>query len=606
MADLIKFYAARLRKASFQELLHRIRTKLIGWRVKKSVSKGKTPFVVVPCLTRNFVDDLNLPKFIGSTNKEMVKEILGGALFYNCFDKETLKNWENALDLDVKRVISLELPKADIRAVWEPARLQHITTLLVYLLQQPNDAESREIEEFARQELMGWLQKNPFLKGLHYRSAMECGLRIPVFFYSIKILKNLSDQEFKYLSDAIFAHAWWMQRNLSLYSSLGNHTVCEASGLVFAGIIFGSSKEGKQWLKSGLELLQQELGHQILNDGGPIEQSFAYHRFVLDIYWLTLDFLALNSSYDCLDMKPRLIAGENFLASVSDTYSKFPSVGDSDDGYAIAPGLFPQRIKPCSATDRISTFPNAGYTVLRDENELRLLFDHGSLGMPPLYNHGHADALSIILSINGTDLLIDPGTYRYNGVTDFRKYFKGTSSHNTVVIDGCDQAVQVTGFVWDKAYSSKLDKSFVEEGKIILEAEHEGYRQINGSIIHRRKLSFTPNESLFVKDKFNGTGEHDFTIHFHIHPDSSITKEDDEWLIQRDGNSISIKLLDGEFELVKGQMNPPIGWYSPGYGQLISSPTLRSHRKGLCNTTSFRTLIRFKRFYSIGSKRGKG
>ena len=66
-------------------------------------------------------------------------------------------------------------------------------------------------------------------------------------------------------------------------------------------------------------------------------------------------------------------------------------------------------------------------------------------GMPPLYNHGHADALSITLSVGGKETLVDPGTYRYNGEPEFRKYFKGTRAHNTVTIDGLDQAVQETG-----------------------------------------------------------------------------------------------------------------------------------------------------------------
>ena len=60
--------------------------------------------------------------------------------------------------------------------------------------------------------------------------------------------------------------------------------------------------------------------------------------------------------------------------------------------------------------------------------------------MAPLYNHGHADALSVTLSLGETPFLIDPGTYRYNGVPDWRRYFKGTRAHNTICIDEQDQA----------------------------------------------------------------------------------------------------------------------------------------------------------------------
>ena len=49
-------------------------------------------------------------------------------------------------------------------------------------------------------------------------------------------------------------------------------------------------------MNRGIDLLQQELFHQILDDGGPAEQSLNYHRFVLDLYWLAVDFMEKNAS----------------------------------------------------------------------------------------------------------------------------------------------------------------------------------------------------------------------------------------------------------------------------------------------------------------------
>ena len=82
-------------------------------------------------------------------------------------------------------------------------------------------------------------------------SAMECGLRIPVFFYCLKAIDNLTETERLRLLTAIYEHAWWVSHRLSLYSSPGSHTIAEAVGLVFAGAVFKSSKEGKAWLDRG-------------------------------------------------------------------------------------------------------------------------------------------------------------------------------------------------------------------------------------------------------------------------------------------------------------------------------------------------------------------
>ena len=72
---------------------------------------------------------------------------------------------------------------------------------------------------------------------------------------------------------------------------------------------------------------------------------------------------------------------------------------------------------------------------------LNSLLFAGSFGLDPLYAHAHADALSFNLSYGGRQFLVDPGTYCYDW-SEWRRYFRSTAAHNTVRIDGLDQAVQ--------------------------------------------------------------------------------------------------------------------------------------------------------------------
>jgi hypothetical protein len=202
--------------------------------------------------------------------------------------------------------------------------------------------------------------------------------------------------------------------------SLGNHTVCECIGLVFGGAVFRETEEGKKWLSRGCGLLEKELSHQILDDGGPAEQSLNYHRFVLDLYWMAFGLLEKNRLYDCSNWKTRLILGERFLDKMKYSKRLMPGIGDSDDGHAVAPGIRPRRplmAKKDSPGHNLESiaFPESGYTVISKGKELFLTFDHGPLGMAPLYGHGHADALSITLYHNEQPFLIDPGTFQYNG-----------------------------------------------------------------------------------------------------------------------------------------------------------------------------------------------
>jgi hypothetical protein len=213
--------------------------------------------------------------------------------------------------------------------------------------------------------------------------------------------------------------------------------------------------------------------------------------------------------------------------------------------------------------------------------------------MLPLYNHGHADALSITLSVDKKEMLVDPGTYRYNGEPEFRKYFKGTRAHNTVTIDGLDQAVQETGFIWSRPYKSKLLQSAEINGGFFFKADHDGYMRIKEPVRHFRSIVSFDKESLFVKDTFSGQGVHTFELNYHLHPDSEIMPEDDGWWkINHQGVVIYMRLLDGNnFNVIKGQNNPIFGWYSPSYGIKRKSGVLNSMMRGTAQEITFTTVI---------------
>jgi hypothetical protein len=415
-------------------------------------------------------------------------------------------------------------------------------------------------------------------------------MRIPVFFYALKVLDSLSEEERDLLLQAIYCNGWLVSKRVSLYSSLGNHTIAESVGLVFAGAVYETLPEGRRWLNKGLRLLDQELTHQILADGGPAEQSLSYHRFVLDLYWLVVDFLNKNGLYNTRKWKQRLHLGESFLSTFQDQNGGFPSIGDSDDGYAIAPGIAPRRGEGQSCSAGSATFRDAGYTVIRRES-LVFTFDHGPLGMAPYHNHGHGDALAVTLSKQGHPILVDPGTYRYNGVPIWRDYFKGTQAHNTVAIDSCDQAVQETSFIWSKPFICRLIGQYRDGNYHYCSAEHDGYTRLNGPVWHRRSILNFENSNFMVQDLFRGRGQHRFQLNFHLHPKAIARKKGKWWIVSVDGESIYLRLMVGEFKLVRGRENPPHGWYSAHYGERIPTYVLTSEQIGDVASVGFTTAM---------------
>jgi len=523
----------------------------------------------------------------------IINEILNGRLF-------TLN--ENPSDIAAfhdfhKNTISTQISPSghgiDMRAVWEPARLQHLTLLMSWFIPHRNDTRRDKAMMFIRDEVLGWIDSNPFLRGPHYMCAMECGLRIPIFFYCISFLDNLTTETSSRIMDTIYEHTWWVSKNLSLYSSTGNHTICECVGLIFGGAVFRFKAEGRKWLTLGINLLKKEIDHQILDDGGPLEQSFSYLRFILDLCWLAIDFLEKNSLCECKNMKTRLALGEEFIASFTDTCGKLPAIGDCDDGHALAPGVAPKRFTPLQNPSDCMVYTQSGYSVLRMNRSCVITFDHGPLGMPQLFNHGHADALSITLSCNGKPLLVDPGTYRYNGTPLWRDYLRGSRAHNTVNVDGCDQAVQETAFIWSREYATQLLEISDKGSNKTIAALHDGYARLKKQVWHKRVIEAVEETSIIIKDTFLGRGSHRYEINFHLHPDTTVKLEGKWWIIEHDREKISIYLHgEDDLRLVQGSEHPLLGWYSPAYGIIQPSKVLTCQKKGPPRDVSFHTTIR--------------
>ena len=97
---------------------------------------------------------------------------------------------------------------------------------------------------------------------------------------------------------------------------------------------------------------------------------------------------------------------------------------------------------------------DSGFYLLAAQKETQLVVDAGPLGTQS-GGHGHADALSVCLQSEGHSLLIDPGTFEYVGPGDDRDLFRGTAMHNTVQVDGANQAEPATPFSWRRLTQSK-------------------------------------------------------------------------------------------------------------------------------------------------------
>ena len=460
-------------------------------------------------------------------------------------------------------------PYGDVRIAWEPSRMQQLIALGLVAQHSGSEIRRQAVAQLEAQ-FLSWVEANPFLTGIHYISVMECGLRILAVCHAIDLVRDWlqnAEQVWSALGGLVENHARLIHRRLSVHSSTGNHTIAEAAALVYAGSLFPEMREAMRWRSVGLALLEKEATHQILADGGGSEQSFWYLRFVSDLYGLVTMLLRHQRRDVPSSIEDAFQRSQSFLKHVTVDSVALPRIGDGDNGYALSPFL--QLSRPNGDEPKgYATFETSGYSVIRTglgQQRHQLIFDHGSLGMAPCYAHGHADALAVIFYVGGHEVLLDPGTYTYTGTQRWRRYFRGTKAHNTVVVDGLDQAVQETAFLWTEPFRCvKMRKEERSDGTVMIVSGHDGYYRRAG-VTHWRAVLYHPPALWLICDRLVGDGEHSLELNWHFGVEPVVSG--DGYIVQCGTELLHVAVHGGAIStMCYGEECPISGWRSRHYG----------------------------------------
>jgi hypothetical protein len=504
-------------------------------------------------------------------------------------------------------------------------------------------------ERFAREavaQLLGWIEQNPPGIGIHWHSSLELGLRALSWLWTLWFLlpsRALDETAARAIGKSLCAQLDHVHAFPSLYSAPNTHLLGEAAALFVGGLVFDGSERGTAWRRRGGELLAGELERQIDCDGAHVELSDCYHCYALD-FLLQAFVLARRCG------RPfGAVAGAKlermleFLAHLTRPDGALPRLGDDDGGRALA------LAEPCyrDGRDLLSTgaalfaradfkqraggyreetfwllgeagrerfralpeeaprglrsyYSEAGYYVLRTgwgRDDAHLTFDCGGLGRLG-GGHGHADALSLTLHAAGRDLLVDPGTFVYNGDPAWRDFFRSTRAHNTVAVDDRDQSDTAGTFRWRRGARASLVESASFEGLDYLAGEHDGYAGLG--VIHRRRLVGARPDWWLVVDELRGEGEHTIELFFHFAPEAEVSELEqagdrrEARLTARSGRAglaLSIHATSA-FRLVRlrGADSPPQGWVSRRYGEKAPA-TVVSARLRACLPATLVTVL---------------
>lgn len=543
----IHWLVNRLKSMNAQEVAWRVQQKLLQKKEKKSVYSLHLPVTQIPLskgLNGLYADASRIP-FNTQNNNTSVFESLD---IFDQFDYQLYKKkWsagfqtENTWpEKDFSAGISIGQREdiGDIRTNWELNRHFQFSCLAKnYYITGKKEYLDELMDLFE-----DWNKHNLFLHGAEWTSAMELGIRVNSWIYTYVFLAYAYEKyqvKKKVLLDEI-AHGIllmsdYIVKHRAKFSSANNHLIVEMFSVGMAGILF----DKKDWIKLSVGILTDELPKQNYDDGVNKEMSLHYQGFVMEAYGL-LCLALVKNKYDVPQIwKLYLTHMSEYMADCCGDYGEVVVFGDNDEGKLLdlqgkiedhyryvlqLMGMlldkkytgFPLIENICwivsenqkeKYSDKslyqpklVAHYKKGGYTVLRSRDHKVLIgMDHAELGFGSIAAHGHADALSIQAFYDGKPVLVDSGTYNYHVPKSVRNEIRSTEAHNTVYIEGIEQAEMLGPFLWGKRYKVESIAANEKESCVEIDATIS-----YSGVTHRRKISFDFERKLVVVDNVDG------------------------------------------------------------------------------------------------------
>ena len=295
---------------------------------------------------------------------------------------------------------------------------------------------------------------------------------------------------------------------------LGNHLLENAVALSLAGSCF-DHPAARAWSGTGRGILARELAEQILADGGHFERSPMYQSRVLDAL-LLLDATGDGALRELV--RPCLGRLADSLADMTHPDGGIALLNDSAFGVCPPPSALAAAAG--AEPPRAGTFAlgETGYHGARTAEGHYVICDAGALGPDYQPGHGHADLFSFELSLYGSRVLVDSGVSTYES-GPMRDYCRSTRAHNTVEIEGRDQAELWAAFRVGRRPHPEAVHWEADDDGFRLSGRHAGYRHLPGNPIHARTFRWRREGRLEITDHVDAARPVRSVARLHFHPD---------------------------------------------------------------------------------------
>lgn len=384
-------------------------------------------------------------------------------------------------------------------------------------------------EKYAREwalQLVDWTIKNPRDEAhRHAWRSIEAGIRgyrWTGLFQRFIDSPAFTPEVLVAFLNSCYEHASYL---MTSYRKGSNWGLMEAEGMAFIATIFPEFRDAIKWRTEAVTRLNAEIDNQVYPDGHQRELAMGYHTGSIGWFKRTLDLLTMNGLADVFpprykamiekmcEVPFKLGMPDGATTQFGDSWKGSPGhiwpnlrewadLFDRDDFLYVATGGREGR-KPDATAFALET---SGLYSMRSgwhKEAICLVLKCGPNGGA----HCQPDNGTFELYAGGRHLMPDAGSYIYSGDPEGRAWFRQTSVHQTLTLNGENSAYAPRHLLWKPG--KRDDILVVENGS------YEG-------LTHRRAVIFVDKKYFVIVDEAIGATTGDVDIHFQLAPGDAV------------------------------------------------------------------------------------
>ena len=368
-------------------------------------------------------------------------------------------------------------------------------------------------------------------------NSYTVSLRIAVWLQQLAIRPDLPAELKRRMYDSLAGQLSFLERNLETDIG-GNHLVKNVKALLLGGCAFDGAA-AVHWRRRGLRLLESVIAEQILPDGFHFERSCSYHAQVF------VDLLECRAAlgHDPLHgrLDDALLRMAQALADLAPPDGGPALFNDAGLTMSHRPS---QCLEACArllgahaVRQAVFSYPEAGYFGAAFGSDL-FVADCGRIGPDALPGHGHGDVLSFEWSLEGQRIIVDQGVYEYvDGAR--RRLARSTAAHNTLSIEGADQAEFFGDFRVGRRPDVSVGKWQPRTDGFRLEGCHDGFARTAAESLHTRVFEVA-RDVVGIADRLSRPSRGRARTALLLHPEVCVTASGNSARLERAGVAVEV------------------------------------------------------------------